>query len=69
MESRQFDTELRKILEESHTLEEWLSKDGPIVQYAEYYIGKCKNYRWDHRVSSIYNKTKKNLGRARAPRF
>jgi len=60
---------LRKILEESHTLEEWLSRKGPIVQYAEYYIGKCKNYRWDLRVSNIYNKTKKNLGRARAPRF
>jgi hypothetical protein len=60
---------LRKILEESHTLEEWLSTKGPIVEYARYYIGKCKNYRWDLRVSNIYKKTTKNIGRARAPLF
>lgn len=63
------DQQLRKILEDSHTLKRWLAKDGPIVKYAEYYIGECKNYRWDLRVESIWNKTKKNIGTVRALRF
>jgi len=62
-------SKIRKILEADHTLKKWLAKDGPIVKYAEYYIGECKNYRWDLRVESIWNKTKKNIGTVRALRF
>jgi len=60
---------LRGLLLEDHTLEIWLSKDGPIVSYAEYYIGRCKNYNWDQRVFNIYRKTTRNIGRARRPHF
>ena len=63
------DDKLSQILSKQHTLERWLSKEGPIVRYANYYIGKCKNYKWDERVSRIYQKTSKNLGRARALKF
>jgi len=63
------DERLGKILSEDHTLATWLSKTGPIVQYAEYYIGKCKNYKWDVRVSRIYEKSVKNLGRIKPIRF
>lgn len=63
------DEQLRKILEAQHTLERWLAIDGPIVQYAEYYIGKCKNYKWDDRVQNIWKKTQKNIGTVRAIRF
>ena len=56
---------LRQLLLEEHPLENWLSKDGPIVAYAKYYIGRCKNYNWDQRVYNIYLKTVRNLGRAR----
>lgn len=60
---------LRQLLLEEHPLETWLSKDGPIVAYAKYYIGRCKNYNWDQRVYNIYLKTVRNLGRARRPMF
>lgn len=60
---------LKQILAEDHTLEGWLAEDGPIVQYAAYYIGECKNYKWDKRVKNVYAKTTKNLGRARKPKF
>merc|ERR1712050_211986 len=60
---------LRNLLLEEHDLATWLSKKGPIVAYAQYYIGKCKNYNWDRRVHNIYMKTIKNLGRARRPHF
>jgi len=63
------DDQLRKILEANHTLEKWLAADGPIVKYAEYYIGECKNYRWDLRVDRIWQKTMKNIGTVRALRF
>ena len=62
-------TKKSKILSEEHTLAEWLGEKGPIVQYAEYYIGKCKNYRWDTRVTNIYEKSVKHFGRIRALRF
>ena len=60
---------LRSLLLEEHSLEKWLSKGGPIVSYAQYYIGRCKNYNWDQRVNNIWMKTVKNLGRARRPHF
>jgi hypothetical protein len=60
---------LKQILAEDHSLEGWLATDGPIVQYAAHYIGQCKNYKWDERVKNVYNKTLKNLGRARKPKF
>ena len=60
---------LRAILAEDHDLKEWLSKTGPIVAYAEYYIGECKNYTWDKRVYNIYKKTLKNQGTLGKMRF
>ena len=60
---------LRRMLLEEHELETWLSKQGPIVAYAEYYIGLCKNYNWDKRVFNIWNKTLKNMGRVKRIRF
>jgi len=60
---------LRAMLLEEHELETWLSKSGPIVAYAEYYIGLCKNYNWDKRVFNIWKKTLNNMGRVKRIRF
>jgi hypothetical protein len=60
---------LRDILLQQHDLKVWLAKDGPIVQYAEYYIGKCKNYNWPRRVNNIYQKSVKAMLSRRRTHF
>lgn len=56
---------LKETLDQEHALEYWLARDGPIVKYAKYYIGACRNYNWPKRVNNIWKKTTKKIGRAR----